>query len=191
MTSNLDAKRAHTDARQASQADSNMNSRTITLILLTTVALAPFASALPWPAPAGIADPLPAGSPVTVTLVIDATGYTVPELAETLTCSVTVPADAKVANVLDQAALDGCISSWTWEVGVSSVTNGWGRFVTGLDGRQADCHTWPTFLVGYGYCTYYLYADDGSQPSVGVDLHPVTAGHTYTFTFTDGSVLPQ
>lgn len=167
-----------------------MKSRTLVLALLTTIAFSPLANALPWPSPAGIADPFPTGAPVTVTLALDASGYTVPALAETLSCSVTVPSGAKVSNVLDQAVLDGCINSWTSEVGVSSVTNGWGRFVTGLDGREADCHTWPTFLAGYGYCTYYLYDDNGTYPSVGVDLYGVTAGHTYTFTFTDGSVLP-
>lgn len=153
------------------------NSLTIALILTLTVPAAmPFAGALHPVA-------LPGEETATVTLELDAGTYPSATLAESKTCEVTVPAHATVSSVLDKATLDGCIVGWTWTLYASSVIAGQGRFVTGVDGRLANCDAWVTWLVGIDppVCTYWTYDVNGETAPLGVDNQPVTHGDTYTF----------
>lgn len=157
----------------------HMLSRTLALLLISTTIAAPLVGADAWPAPGVIADPFPTGAPVTVTLTLNASAYPVANLAETKSCIVTVPSQAKVSNALDQAVSDDCFNSWIGTTCASCITNGWGRFVASIDGRTADCNGWAV-----GACSYYLYDDNDVGASVGVDILQVQDGHTYTFVFT-------
>jgi hypothetical protein len=153
-------------------------------ILILPAVLSPVAGAS-WPIPGVMADPLPTGAAVSVNLTLDASAYPVAALAETTTCRVSVPSQAKVSNALDRAVADRCFAGWIGTTCASCVTGGFGRFVLSVDGRSADCDGWAV-----GACSYYLYEDNGVGASQGVDALQVQDGHTYTFVFHDDTVLP-
>lgn len=124
----------------------------ISCVLLFPLAAVPFASA----------------ADVTVTLQIDLVHRATPSYKE---CDVTLPAGSTVGALLDQAAADGCISSWE-----SSSFPGFGRYVTCLDGLCEQIVTYWAFYV------------NGHYASAGIDDTPVTAGSTYTFVYEQWAV---
>lgn len=124
---------------------------------------------------AGTAQALPGEGNATVTLVVDASNYPVEALQEVKTCTVKVSEGATVSTVLDQATFDLCIAGWTWIIFPTFLEGG--RFVTGIDGRQADC---TVFLV---LCTFWLYDVNGTPAQVGVDFQTVSDGDVVAFTF--------
>lgn len=122
---------------------------------------------------------------ISVSLSIDASAFPVSVLRESKTCNVLTLPSVPVSALLDLATVQGCIAGWTWIVYPSSVTGLYGRFVTGIDGRLANCDLYlPWFLLtgqAPPFCTFWGFTVNGNFAEHGVDFEFVQPGNSYGF----------
>lgn len=113
-----------------------------------------------------------AAAPITVTFDVDFESYPVVTEAGSVTCTVTVAAGGPVAQLLDAATAQGCITGWEYDTHPE-----YGRFITSIHDREQLCDA----LV---VCFWWAIEVDGQQASQGVDFEPVVAGRDYAFVYT-------
>lgn len=80
-------------------------------------------------------------------------------------CDVAVPAEANVADLLDAATAQGCISGWTY------AESPFGRYVTSIDG------------ISEAAITYWALYEDGAYAQCGIDCTFPQPGEVLSFNY--------
>ena len=87
-------------------------------------------------------------------------------LPATKTCAVQVPAHGNAGDALDAAVESGCLDSWT-----ADSFEGFGRYVSSIDGRAED----GTF--------YWVFSENGATASYGIDAATLAEGDVFDFRY--------